>query len=50
MDKMAAIRTAYYEALDGFSAFGKGWLARVHTVTAKAKAMAASEPAATSNT
>jgi lysozyme family protein len=41
INKLAAIRTTYYEGLANFPTFGKGWLARVATITAKAKVMLA---------
>lgn len=39
INAIAADRTAHYEALPTFQYFGKGWLARVKAVQAKALAM-----------
>jgi lysozyme family protein len=38
IERFAAARIAYYRALPGFAAFGRGWLKRVEQVRVKALA------------
>lgn len=44
LDRLAAMRLAYYQALPGWQTFGKGWARRVQAVTEQAKSWANEPP------